>query len=47
MDLQNVIVAVIVAAAVFFIVRRFWRASRGQADGACDKCAPGKGKHGA
>ena len=44
MDLQTVIVAVIVAAAVIFIVRRLWRSSRGEADGACDKCAPGKGK---
>ena len=46
MDYQLLIVIVIVAGAAFFIGRRMWRSSRGHADGACDKCAPGEGKHG-
>ena len=47
MDWQIAIVALIVAGAGTFIARRLWRSTQGQADGACDKCAPGKGKPGA
>lgn len=46
MDIQTLIVIAIVVGAVFFIVRRFWRSAQGHPDGACDKCAPGKGKSG-
>ena len=47
MDWQITLVALIVAGAGGFIGWRLWRATRGHDGGSCDKCAPGKGKHGA
>jgi hypothetical protein len=38
MNAQAWIVAAIVAAAAFFLIRRLRRSAQGKPDGSCDKC---------